>query len=712
MWRVFNFRAFLLTAICAIVVILSTFLFPDVSGIILSIVIAITLAGGVIFIFAKDAVKSIGFFLSSIVAIIIIVNLFCTTNDWKCEIQAGEEYKIEGKIERIYNDGNGLPRYLLGELTANGKQIKGRMSVRINPDDNFNLIFLSSGDAISFISSEIFFNELIGDQPQANYYRENIRYSTTVSENSLTFLEDRSNFLDALRNSISQTLNDNMGEYGSLAMGMITGDKGTIEDDTIDMYSAVGIGHILAVSGLHIGFLVAIINWLLNKLKASKILRLIVSVVILVFYCSLSFFSASAIRASIMCVIGIVAEIFGERKDMLSTLSFAFTSILCVSPLYLFDVGFLMSITAVFGIILFKDAIEKFFSMFLPKFLAPALAISISAQIGITPITLIVFNTFNTFSILTNLVVIPIVSLSFTLIMLTLIIALILPFMGFLLSISGILLALVDTIANLIAFIPFAKFIIYAPSFFYLAYALLFLISRFFMLPKGKTVVSIVLIVLLVIPIIFANFRTYPDYTVNMIAEYKSVTSVVRVDDGVVIVGDCKQSNKINSLLSKMRERNIKAVLVHSLNEETVEGIVNIHKKYGVTSVYCSKYSSYDALQSLAKSGISFNLIDDRQSVFGFTPVVYEDDYYGYGYGENDISVLFTSYGQNTSKIPVSVINNYSVIRAYVYGGTYTKRIYLTNYENTYLNEMPESQFVIDKNSVGLMLKLGEIINY
>ncbi len=711
MWRVFNFRAFLLTAICAIVVILSICLLPEQSGIILTFAIILTIAVGIIFIFARDFVKAIGVFLCAIIAIVISVNLTITLNDWQEQLVVGEEYAIEGKIERIYDDGSSSPHYLVGDVTANGKPVKGKMTVYVNIENSVTSSFLLPGDAITFSSNEVRFNSLISDAPNGYFYRDDVRYNVSVNEKSIKFVEDRSNFFDALRNTISATLNESMGEYGALAMGMITGDKGSLDDSVIDMYSAVGIGHILAVSGLHIGFLVLVINWILKKLKVNKLIRLIVSSLLLIFYCSLAFFSASAIRACIMCIVGLIADLIGERKDQLNTLSFAFTIVLCFKPLYLFDAGFLMSITAVFGIILFKDAIEKFFLRFLPKFLAPALAISISAQIGITPITLIAFSSFHTYSILSNLIVIPVVTVSFIVIMLALIITLILPFMGFLLTFSGILLALVDTIANFIAVIPFSEFIIFAPSALYFAYAGIFLVSRFFMLPKGKGILNLTLIGTILVVIVLYNLPMHQDVTVSAIAEYKSVTSIVRVDDGVIIVGDCKNGNKINDLLTKIKERKIKAVLVHTLDEDTVSGIVKIHEKFGVDKVYCPEVCDFPAIQTLVKKEIAFYTVSQEQSIFGFEPVIYEDEYYGYGYTLGQVSVLFTRYGQNTSKIPVSVINEFAIIRSYAYGGEFARRIYVTNYENSYLDEVPDREISTNVNAVTLLLRTGEIIN-
>ncbi|MFR6641788.1 MAG: ComEC/Rec2 family competence protein, partial [Christensenellales bacterium] len=175
-------------------------------------------------------------------------------------------------------------------------------------------------------------------------------------------------------------------------------DKGGLEEGITDYYGTSGIGHILAVSGLHVGFITAALAWLLGKLRLNRYAKLGIVSSTLLFYCFLASFSPSVVRASAMCVIGLTADAFGKRRDSLSGLCAAVTAILAIKPLYVYDVGFVLSVSAVAGILMFAETIKR-----LLKFLrlsVEAMSVSVAAQIGITPTMLVVFGKFTPYSIL------------------------------------------------------------------------------------------------------------------------------------------------------------------------------------------------------------------------------------------------------------------------------------------------------------------------
>jgi len=223
---------------------------------------------------------------------------------------------------------------------------------------------------------------------------------------------------------IDSTLDE---DYAGLAYGMLFGDKSLMNEGINKTYRDAGISHLLAVSGLHVGFVVTLLTFLLNKLKVNRKTSFIVITVILLLYVILCNFSISMIRAFIMTTCMLLCNLDNRKYDSLSSLSLALIIILLISPVSLFDIGLQMSFSAVLGIILLQKPICRLLTKFLYRPFAEALALSLAASVGVSIITTYVFSNFNLFSVFTNMIVIPIASISYMLLFIALIISLLIP---------------------------------------------------------------------------------------------------------------------------------------------------------------------------------------------------------------------------------------------------------------------------------------------
>jgi competence protein ComEC len=150
-------------------------------------------------------------------------------------------------------------------------------------------------------------------------------------------------------------------ENASIAYAMLFGEKDGINKNIYNIFSIAGISHILAVSGLHIGVLIAILLLILKKCKASKLVTFITISSILIMYNTICGFSNSVVRASIMAMILLGANLFGKQYDALSSLSLAGIIICLFNPFALFSVGFQLSFACVFAIITLVPTINRGF---------------------------------------------------------------------------------------------------------------------------------------------------------------------------------------------------------------------------------------------------------------------------------------------------------------------------------------------------------------
>ena len=707
--RIVNFRFFLITAVFAIFsIVLALFLPTAVSIIVFAIAVSLLVGMGIVFAINKKVVKSITAFSAFLVVAVCSVNTLTTVSAWTSTIDEKVEYEITAKIESVNTNDYGVG-YLLTDFSANGVSQNGNIYLSVSKTDGINISFLKAGDFIKF-NCALTFYELIDDNIDGYRYRNDIRYGASIDESEITFLYDSPNFLDTIRNKVYSVLVNALGGYGEVAYGMITGDKGRVGNDITNAYSISGIGHILAVSGLHIGFVVLVLNWILSKLKSNRFVKLAIISIILLGYCFLASFSASVIRASIMCVIGLVADAFGKRRDTLNSLSLAVTVILLIKPIYLFDVGFIMSVSAVLGIILFSRTFGLFFNKFLPKIIANSLSISLSAQIGITPITIITFNSFSLYSVLTNLIIIPLVTIAFILISLALVLTLIIPACSVVLKFSAFPLVVVDAIANFVSLLPLSKITIFAPSLFLTAYLLIFIASEYVKFPQFNKVLSVACIILVLGQLVPYNIPLNREYDVTAVCAYKSVTTIIRNDNEVMLVGDCDDYNSIDSALTKIKESRVNKIFATKIDNDTAITIGKLSEKYGKFTVYCSEKSNYDDFNLVAQKGLQFyTLTEVNDSIGKVRTVHYNGEFIGYGYSSISASIIMLGYGTNTSKLPVDVVNQFGIIRSYVYGGVYNNRIYVVNYDNSYLEEKPYSQVVAKGKLVSFALKNGEI---
>jgi competence protein ComEC len=193
---------------------------------------------------------------------------------------------------------------------------------------------------------------------------------------------------------------------------MLCGNSDFIDGELLENYRSVGVAHIFAVSGLHIGFLALVLKFILSKIKMNRFVRAFLIIFVLLFYSGVCGFSSSSIRATIMCAVSLIASAVGKKYDRLSSVSFALIIVLMIWPVQLFSLGFQLSFGVVFGIILLSRPIANILR-FLPRKLSISLSSVISAQLTSLPICLYAFKEFSAISVIANLIFIPIVGFVF-----------------------------------------------------------------------------------------------------------------------------------------------------------------------------------------------------------------------------------------------------------------------------------------------------------
>ena len=220
------------------------------------------------------------------------------------------------------------------------------------------------------------------------------------------FLHQRTLLLQRLQSS---GLSDD--QYAVVA-AMALGDKSALTRELKDTYSKTGASHILALSGLHLGIIYALLSMLVIGRRWQTITQvaMILSIWAFVFLVGMS---ASVVRSAVMLTVYAFLALGHRQKMSVNTLAFTAIVMLLVTPKALFDIGFQMSFMAVFSILLFVPLFYRPFSAEylmthrVVKWIWGMVAVSVAAQIGVAPLIAYYFGRFSCYFLLTNFIVLP-----------------------------------------------------------------------------------------------------------------------------------------------------------------------------------------------------------------------------------------------------------------------------------------------------------------
>lgn len=189
---------------------------------------------------------------------------------------------------------------------------------------------------------------------------------------------------------------------------MIAGEKAYLPEEEKELYQQTGIGHMLVISGLHISLLAAGLFFFLRSYVMPMKGAVAVTVVFLFLYGELTGFQVAAVRAVLMMCGSLLARYAGRSYDALSVLSFSGIITLLQEPVQLFQCGFLLSYTAVGGILLFSPVLEKCKGK---NGIWQSMVFSASVFAVTMPVMLWFYYEICPYSVLANVVVLPFLSL-------------------------------------------------------------------------------------------------------------------------------------------------------------------------------------------------------------------------------------------------------------------------------------------------------------
>ena len=191
-----------------------------------------------------------------------------------------------------------------------------------------------------------------------------------------------------------------------------------------------GLLHILAASGMNVGFIFAFWVFMLKRLKIPYRARILSGMLIVILYTLMTGLGPSVIRAALMLLFVLAGKLIDRDAHSVSLLSLVAVLMLIYNPAYLNDVSFQLSFFVTFGLITTAQTVMQKFPSAAPDWVKAMIVIPVIAQIWVVPIQMFYFNTISLYAVFANIISSILLS--------------VISFMGFLSSILAIIKPIAD----------------------------------------------------------------------------------------------------------------------------------------------------------------------------------------------------------------------------------------------------------------------------
>lgn len=375
--------------------------------------LTVTLLGLLLFLIQKDKKKLICFlykrrkiilmfFISTIISILYTIS-------------------VNNKYEKFYNK---IPENIrtIATVVGEAKETEYYYSyeIKINQKRFIMYVKKNNPEKLKYGMEIILEGKYIEPTEDRNYkgfnYKEYLKtkkiYGSFKAEKISVIKENNVNFIlrisNNTRNKVIEIAKKILPkETSSLLIGILIGERQYISEDITENFSKSSLSHILAISGSHISYIIIGITFILTKSRTSKKGMYIITILSLIFFIFITNFSSSVIRACIMGIIVLFAKIVYRKPDILTSISVSLLIILIDNPFAIKDIGLQLSYLGTIGIVYLNKPIVNFLEKYMKKKIAKMLAITISAQIMVLPVTVINFNNISTVFIISNIIAAP-----------------------------------------------------------------------------------------------------------------------------------------------------------------------------------------------------------------------------------------------------------------------------------------------------------------
>ena len=329
---------------------------------------------------------------------------------------------LEGTVieEPVFHDDHAIYHLCLEKLETGGEElnINGTLLVKIYGENNDNYWF---GERLGMRGT------IVPPRSQRNpggfdynfYLRSQgidaLMYPSASSVSSLGTGQTgqiRESAIKLRSMMIDQIVSNLPSPSAELLTAILFGQRQQLPAEVEENFRRAGAGHLMAVSGLHVGLVAALILGICKLFNLKGIFPAIIAIICVFIYAYLTGMRPSSLRAAIMVSTALVALLLEREQDLPNAISLAALVTLFVNPLLLFSIGFQLSYAATLAIIYIRKPLEKALAaIHFPGLLISPLAVTAAAQIGVIPISVYYFHYLPVAGLIFNLLLLPVIAL-------------------------------------------------------------------------------------------------------------------------------------------------------------------------------------------------------------------------------------------------------------------------------------------------------------
>ena len=231
-------------------------------------------------------------------------------------------------------------------------------------------------------------------------YHKKINYILKID--FIKKLKDNKNILIKVKNCILKRIENT--KYNSYLYAFILGKSSYIDNESYNNYKINGVTHLFALSGLHVSLFSSIIIFILNKLKLSEKTSFIITSIFLIFFSFIASFTPSILRATIFFILSSLNKIYYTFIKPKNILILTFTILIFKNPFYIYDIGFILSFTITYFILLLNENVT------IKGNIKSILVVSVLSFLSSLPIIINLSYEVNIIGFINNILFIPLVT--------------------------------------------------------------------------------------------------------------------------------------------------------------------------------------------------------------------------------------------------------------------------------------------------------------
>ena len=591
-------------------------------------------------------------FLPAAAFLVLFIMLFSTVD--RSENIYGNEFMIKGTVCKTSFTLNNTESVTVKNISVyeNGTENKIKGRAVIYTDENN---FVKLGDTIGAWCVRRSEDYNFTGFDYGNYMLLN-RIAFAADSTEVYFIKNNGSGIYGkiydLRDKVNYVI-DNIytKDDAGIIKAVSTGDTSGLSKDARNLFNSAGIAHILAISGLHIAIVAGVIIAFLEMLGINKRKSSLIAVIILGFYTVFTGGNTAVLRSFIMTAVVLMGRVFYRRSDALNSCSIAGIIILLLNPYSLFSIGFQLSFVSVAALIKLADFAEQADSI--SEKIKGGIIASLFVSVVTFPIISYNFYIVPLYGFITNIFVVPVLTVLVPMIFLSIFAGAFNIFLGrFFAGTVVVILKYIRCICKIVLKLPFSnitvgRLSVWFTVLFFLAIIVLFLVND----RKKACMCSILVSIVCAVVSLSNKFILKNNNLVFLNSDYGNCAVIETYDRNIYILGGKSEkwlNYKINNVIEYLNYRgfnNANAVFTFGQNEESLNFAYKAETNNAAKNIYVlspvnaddKKYS--DILSKADKTDTEVNFIKP-----------YEKAYTGnveikYIYPPDDISTEINSTG-------------------------------------------------------------------